>query len=274
LSRRKKIWTISIVAGLLVLISALVLAQPRARTALRLVRGFAPLQQDTRIYYESGAEDLAEHIALALPEAVARVEECHARPFKSGFRVYVCSLHENFTSRIGQPATDPVRGIAFLRDIWVSPKAFAFFGLDTRRQTLVHELSHLHLGQHLGWWSRTKNVPSWFMEGLADWAADTGHERVSRPEAAQAILGGHHLILDAAGHLPFPRDPRDYGLRWPMFHAQSRMFLEFCRSRHQEAFEEFVAAVVDGMRFEAAFQKFIGETLENMWQDFVVSLQT
>lgn len=270
---RKRTWGILAAAALLLSAALAVLALPRARCALRLERGFSTLEADPRIRYEPGAENAASAFAAALPAAVSRVEECQSAPFKKPFRVYVCASHESFTSRIGEPASSPVRGIAFLRDVWVSPKAFDFNGQDTHRETLTHELSHLHLGQMLGWWHRTKEVPSWFQEGLADWVADTGDEQVSMREAREAILGGHSLALDEAGHLPFPRRPDSYGMRWPMFHMQSRMFVEHLRERDEKAFRGLVAAVVRGEKYKSAFTESFGVGLPDAWRDFVRRLE-
>jgi hypothetical protein len=273
LPRKKKTWAILVVAGVLVAAAVLVLMQPRARAALRLVRGFSQLDADPRVRFEPGAEALAGAVATALPAAVRRVEECQSGTFERPFRVYVCASHESFTSHIGEPVSSPVRGIAFPWDIWVSPKAFSFRGKDTHRETVMHELSHLHLGQMLGWWRRTRGVPSWFQEGLADWVADTGDEQVSRREACEAIAGGHRIMLDESGRLPFPRRPDSYGMSWPMFHMQSRMFVEYLRSRDADAFGRFVAAVVRGVEFRSAFSDNFREGLSDAWKDFLRSTE-
>ncbi|MBI4729577.1 MAG: hypothetical protein HY775_08790 [Acidobacteria bacterium] len=273
LPRRKTTWAILIGAGILGAAALLLLAQPRARAALRLVRGFSPLDVERRVWLEHGAEDMAGAIAAALPEVVARVEECQGGPFERSFRVYVCASHESFARHVGEPVSSPVRGIAFLWDVWVSPKAFSFHGRDTHREALTHELSHLHLGQKVGWWHRTKEIPSWFQEGLADWVAGTGDEQVSWREAREAILAGRSLELDESGRLPFPKRPETYGMAWPMFHMQARMFVEYLRSRDAHAFEGFVMAVVGGARFRSAFEDAFGEDLSAVWGDFVQSLE-
>lgn len=264
---------IAIVITLPVLLIGLVLAQPRGRVALRLTTGFIPLQEDTRVFYEPGAEEYAKRFADALPSVVNRVEDCQSLPFESEFRVYVCSSHESFTRHIGQPVSSPVRGIAFLRDIWVSPKAFAFYGKDTHWQTLAHELSHLHLGQHLGWWHRTKYLPNWFLEGLADWVADTGGEIVSREEALEGFRTGRHLVPATSGKLRLsPPTRQDLGVSWPIFHMQSRIFIEYLLARGEEPFSNFIAAVLGGVRFNIAFEEHFGNNMEIVWQDFINSV--
>jgi hypothetical protein len=157
-------------------------------------------------------------------------------------------------------------------DVWVSPKAFAFYGKDTHRQTLAHELSHLHLRQQLGWLRKTQRVPAWFVEGLADWVAGTGEEIVSRNAALKGFINGRHLMPDASGRLPLPKGAHDYGLTWPMFHLQSRMFIEYLHDRDEKSFGRFVAAVVDGDRFDVAFNEHFGDSLEIVWQEFMDAL--
>jgi len=270
---RKKFWVVFVPLGLIVLLLLLALAHPRTRTALRMRSGFLPLEQEVRVFYQPGAEEYARQIADALPAAIARVELFHSLPFVSDFRVYVCASHENFTRYINQPVDDPVRGIAFPRDIWVSPKAFAFYGRDTHRQTLAHELSHLHLGQHLPWWHRVKTIPTWFSEGLADLIADTGDERISREEAIEGFFTGLHLVPDEAGRVPFPKGAQDYGLTWPMFHLQSRMFIEYLYGRDEESFKRFIREILGGARFGITFKDHFGDSLDNVWHEFLESFQ-
>jgi hypothetical protein len=271
---RKKHRKIGIAIGILLLLPLLLLLHPRSRTALRLTSGFVPLEQDERIYYETGAEVFARRVAAALPGAIARVEAYQLLPFKTEFRVYVCSSHESFTRRIGQPATDPVRGISFPWDIWISPLAFEFFGRDTHRQTIIHELSHLHLDQHLGWWQRMRGVPWWFQEGLADWVADTGEEIVSRHDAVESLRYGHHFVPETTGRLSFFRSPQEYGLTWPMFHRQSRMFVEYLLERDGRAFKGFLKSLIGGARFDLSFRRHYGRDLEVVWRDFLENLES
>ena len=269
----KRTLNIAIAIGALVVPTALLLGQPRAITALRLARGYSPLDADARVYYETGAEYLAEAIADALPAAVTRVEGRQLAPFEVAFRVYVCASHESFTRRIGGPVTSPVRGIAFPRDIWVSPRAFSFHGKDTHRETVAHELSHVHLGQKMSWLRRVRGVPSWFQEGLADWVADTGHEQVSRHEARAAVAAGSCIVPEGSGRLRLAPKPPPSGLPWPMFHAQSRMFVEYLRSRGANEFDGFLVAVLRGAEFEAAFGESFHISLLEAWSDFQESMQ-
>jgi len=272
LRSRKARWFL-VVPGFLALLPALLLLHPRVRAGLRLVSGFQPLATDARVYYEPGAEELARLFAAALPAAVARVEEGHGLPFKTDFRIYVCATHESFTRRVGEAPGSPVRGIVLIWDVWLSPRAFDFYGRDTHRQSIAHELSHLHVSQYLGLWGRRGHLPTWFSEGLADQVADTGEERVSLRETLDAFAAGRHLVPDAGGSSLRPRRAEDYGLSWPLLHRQSRMFVEYLAARREAALPRFVAAVLRGAPFEAAFDEHFGGSLDTVWAGFLAAVQ-
>jgi hypothetical protein len=253
--------------GLLALAPLLILVHPRARAALRLSPGFRPLPEDSRVMFEPGAAAHARRMARALPAAIERVETEQGRPFRADVRVYVCATHETFAEHTGQPPTIPVRGMALLWDVWVSPLAFRFEGQDTHRETLTHELSHLHLKQHLGWLGNVAGLPAWFREGLADQVAGTGHERVSRAAALAALRAGPRLDPELSG------GPREHGLSWPMFHGQARLFTEHLRARDPHTFRSFLAAVLDGEPFARATRDHLGATLPQLWSEYLADLQ-
>ncbi len=151
-----------------------------------------------------------------------------------------------------------------IEKMWVTPRS---------RQALAHELSHLHFAQHLGWWNRTKNVPIWFAEGLADWLADTGGEIVSRAEALEAFRSGYHMVPKASGKLRLsPPTLQDLRVSFPMFHMQSRMFVEYLLGRGEEPFKKLITALMKGARFNVAFEEHIGDNLKNVWLDFIHSM--
>jgi len=261
-----------ILFGMLFVLALLPWLHPRARAAVRWSPGFQALEEDSRVFYEPGAEAHARRVAKALPAAMARVEECQGRPLEPGFRVYMCVSHGSFTRRLGESPDSPARGMKLCRDIWVSPLAFDFRGSDTHRQTIAHELSHLHMTQQLGLRSIMGPVPTWFVEGLANWVAHSGGEIVSRRDALEAFARGDHFVPDATGRFLFPRTAKHYGVSWPMLHQQSRLFVEYLHERSGRSFEDFIVAVGRGERFEAAFQAHCGDSLGNAWSNFLESL--
>lgn len=264
-------WVILILLAVL-LSPLLILILPRARTAARLVSGFEPLAADPRVWYEPGAEEYASQLAEALPEAVRRVEALQPLPFEPGFRVYVTATHQRFMELIGQAPRIPVRGITFPWDVWISPRAFDFFGSDTHLQTLTHELSHLHLKHHSGRFGGRRNLPSWFCEGLANQAADMGFDRISREDAVEALISGRHFQPDTEGRFLL-KDAAQYGITWPLLHSQSRLFLDYLRVRDPEALGRHLLALFDGEDFGESFAEHYGENLGAVWSDFLFNLQ-
>jgi hypothetical protein len=270
---RKSTVVLILTLALLVVLVILALRIPRLRTALRIVDGFEPLDGYELVYFEKGAEEYARKVAEVLPDAIERVETMQVRPFRTLPRIYVCSTHEGFTEQIGEAPETPVRGIAFKRDVWLSPLVFSFFGRDTHTQSLLHELSHTHISQHLSFLHRLRKIPTWFNEGLADWVAGTGAERVSREEGIAAIKAGRFMAPDDAGQLPLPKTPEDYGLTWPMFHVQSLMFVEYLALKDREVFDSFLGDVLDGNDFGPSFVEHFGAGPYIVWQEFAAGLE-
>jgi len=265
-------WILISGLAILVITAILLLASPRATAALRWTPGFKPLAGDSRVFFEFGASDAAREFADALPDAIAKVEEMHGLPFEGEFRVYVCSTHRSFTEHLGLPESSPVRGIV-MRDIWLSPLAFEFHGRDTHRESLTHELSHLHLRQHLGWIRNQRNIPTWFAEGLADVVANTGGEIFTRQMALASFAEGRHFVPDAEGQFPFTRRLRAYGVPAPLLHQQSRMFVEYLRTRNSQAFRQFLYALLQGAEFAESFSIHFGVDLERSWHQFLTSME-
>ena len=264
----------ALISGLVVLAIAtiLLLAYPRTTAALRWKPGFDPLTSDPRVFFEPGASTAAQQFADALPEALARVEETHGLPFVGDFRLYICSTHQSFVGHLDLPRDSPVRGMV-MRDIWLSPLVFDFHGRDTHRESLAHELSHLHVRQHLGWRKSVQGIPTWFAEGLADVAADTGGEIFTRQMALSAFAEGRHFVPDAYGRFPIPRGLLDYGVPAPLLHQQSRMFVEYLQADDPTGFRSFVVEVLHGAAFPTAFQERFERDLDRAWQDFLRSLE-
>jgi len=271
MSRPRRTIVFAALASALALISALLL-NPRAQAALRITPGFSPLDTDPRVFYEPGGEEIARQFAAALPKAVATIEGTLSLPFRSEPRVYVPASHESFARHLGMPAATPVRGLAFSRDIWVSPGAFSFRGQDTHEQAVAHELTHLFIDQQVGWLHRVRFVPDWFVEGMADWVSGTGFDAASKEEALGALRSGQQMVPDDTGAFPLPKGAADYGLTWPIFHGQSRMFIEYLHDGREQSFRGLVRSVLSGERFGPAFEEHYGRTLAEEWTSFVESL--
>ena len=211
---------------------------------------------------------MAVVVATDLAEAISTVEREQFRPFAKPVQVYVTRDEESFADFTGMPKQ--VRGV-------LTAKLFLSGRLrqepDRINRVLIHELSHLHLGQQLGIYGYNANLPSWFQEGLAvTVSGGGGAEKMSEAEAAKAILAGKGLKPEASGSFFFKKSAHSYGIEPPLFYRQSGMFVAWLRRLDQERFRSFLLAIEDGGEFEESFNKAFGLSLDKAWLRFVGQL--
>jgi hypothetical protein len=235
---------------------------------------FIPHALDGHVLYEPGAEKEAEAIADCLEAAAALVEREHGLPFRQPFTVYVCATQKAFNEFIAKPPGGLGRGASVLnRSVYIAPRAFSFGGLDTHREVLAHELSHLNMRQQLGYIRHLRNIPTWFNEGLANTIAGSGGEWIAEETAVAAILAGRHFAPDLEGRLPTPKSASDYGMEYPMFHKQTKMFVTYLRDRNEPAFRAFLLDIQRGEPFAKTFSERFGTDVYGMWNAFVTDLE-
>src|SRR5262252_1531702 len=70
------------------------------------------LSANSQVHYQPGAEDFARDVAALLPDAIARVEGVHGRPFARPVTVGVYATPEAFAAANGQGSEVPV-GVTF-----------------------------------------------------------------------------------------------------------------------------------------------------------------
>jgi len=266
---------IMVAAGTLALVGTGVALSrnPVGRALLKPKSGFLPVETDHRVFVEAGAEERASLVAFFLPQAIALIEGSQGRPFKKPFRVYVCATQGSLNEFIGLPPGAPIRGTVRFGEVFLAPSAFDWRGEDLHRESLLHELSHLHLRQQLGFLASRGNIPSWFHEGLADLVSGAGGEGISDEEARQAILGGPTLQPDSTGSLWSLRSVTDQGLRGPMFHKQSRMFLAYLESRDPGGFHAFLLQLQEEKELAGPFRAAFGAGVGEVWEEFRTALQ-
>jgi hypothetical protein len=231
---------------------------------------FLEIQEEERVLYEPGAETHARAIADFLPEAVSRVEEKQLVPFSRTFHIYVCNTQKSLSEYLGTRSVYPIRGAVLGGNILISPSAFSFQGQDTYRESILHELSHLHLRQQLGQ-IREKGIPIWFREGLADYVAGSGGEGVSEAEASDMILSGRHFIpvVRSSVFSSFPKALND--LSGPMFHRQVKMFVTYLAETRPMQFGTLLKGIVDGSSFEDSLEGAAFD-LQVLWSEFIQGL--
>src|SRR5262245_289878 len=198
---------------------------------------FETLPADNRVRYDSGARRFAERVAELLPAAIAQVEAAHYRSFTGPVTVYVCGNPECFEREL--PAgTNFTAAVIYDNRLLLAPRLF------DREPTrlypiLVHELSHLHLGQSLGHY--TMRIPVWFHEGLASLVAEGGGaDLVDEAEALGAIAEGRYFLPDAV-HDEMRRKYADHWhLRIGMLYRQSMMFLAYLKAGSEQRFRNLL----------------------------------
>ncbi len=266
---RKKIIIFSILGIFILSLLAFFLLSPIGRALLKSKSHFIAHEADSRVLYEPGAEGFAENIADFLPRAVKRVEEGHFLPFKKPFKVYVFSTQKSHNESLANTTSYPIRGAATPRNVFIAPSAFSFKGLDTHKESLMHELSHLHLNQRLGFLKR-RRIPSWFTEGLANIIAGSGGEGISDEMAIQSIREGRHLIIPERGGFlrNLTKTIQEAGLTGPMYHKQNKMFVDYINGLNPEAFKKLVLAVQEGEAFSPSFLEYFETKPEEIWKQF------
>jgi hypothetical protein len=266
---RKKIIIFSILGIFIVSVLVFFLRSPIGRALLKSKSHFIAHEADSRILYEPGAEGFAAKIADFLPTAIKRVEEGHFLPFKKPFKVYVFNTQKSHNESLANTTSYPIRGAAGQKNVFIAPSAFSFKGMDTHRESLIHELSHLHLSQRLGF-LKGRRIPSWLTEGLANIIAGSGGEGISDEMAIQSIKEGRHLIIpERRGFLKrLTKTIQEAGLTGPMYHKQNKMFVDYINSLNPEAFKKLVLAVQEGEAFSESFLEYFERSPEEMWTRF------
>lgn len=268
--KKRTKWIVFMIVFLILAAGSLMfLTSPIGRALLKSKAHFKTSTIDSRVLYEPGAREYADKIALALPDAINKVETGHFAPFKKPIKIYVCQSQQSFSSYTAMSGTFG-RGAATARSVYIAPLAFNFRGMDTHRQSLAHELSHHHLMSRLGMFGlgvRIK-IPVWFGEGLANEVAGSGGEGISDQQAIDAIKQGKELLLKEKGSLfgAFHENfPNMHG--W-MFHKQNRMFLEYIRANYVDGLKKTLSLLYVGASFAESFKAGFGMEIDEMWTRF------
>lgn len=244
---------------------------PPQHDAIYALGHFGPLPADSRIYYEPGAWPYAERVALVLPEAIAQVERRQYQPFAKPVAIYVCGSEECFARYVPHPP-NLTAAVVFENRLLLAPRLFT---REPERlyPILVHELSHLHLGQRLGHY--TMAIPVWFHEGLAALVADGGGADLAHEEdAALAAAAGRHFVPDAAHEAARRKNAEHWGLKITLFYRQAMMFVAHLKARGEARFRAFVLALQRGGDFDAAFMESFGASAAAAAREFFGSLRS
>lgn len=270
--KKRKIILMAVLSIFIVLIAAF-LFSPYSTVLLKSKSQFIQHASTSNVYYEPGAEVYADSIARYLPVAVERVEQVHGLPFEESFKIYVCNTQKSFNEYTANSSASPypIRGTALLGDVLIAPSAFNFIGRDTHKETLMHELSHLHIRQRLGFF-KARKIPAWFHEGFADYVAGSGGEGISLSEAINFILNGKHFIPEEEGEIFGSLHEASNGLSGPMFHRQVKMFVTWLIESDSLMFKSFLRKIQNGESFNESFNNIMGSGIKDKWVQFLSHL--
>jgi hypothetical protein len=245
-------------------------AAPGARDAITELTSFTPLAAMPQVRYAGGAHDYAARVAAVLPHAVATVEAQHYRRFRRAPEVFVCDTQACF-DRVVHRRYNFSAAVVYDNRLVLSPQLFESAAARLA-PVLIHELSHLHMGQVLGHYSMA--IPVWFHEGFASLvAAGGGADLVTDTQTWQAIDAGERFLPDEQ-HLAWTRTMASaWKLRVSVFYRQAYLYLRDLRARDGAAFRDFIERLYGGEAFDEAFAQALQANPQRSALAFFLRLQ-
>jgi len=240
--------------------------------------GLPALGGDGRVRYQPGAEDFAREIERLLPDAMARVEATHGRPFGRPFIVAAFLDDEAYAGANGRGNAIP-NGVTFLDRVTLSPRLWRE---DRKRLAayLTHELSHEHLQSLLSAVEYIR-IPVWFTEGIAVMASNGGGAQLVPAEnARRAICAGRVietpdqplLFGNVSLKAPEPNaEGEDILIRMHMAYRQAGLFVAFLNDIDPTAFETLLDRLYAGGPFKEAFEASYNSTVAQIRLRFLAT---
>ncbi len=220
------------------------------------------------IKYEPGGEAYAQALAMLLPEAIQKVESAHYRTFRRPPELFICASLSCFASYVKTPNLSAA--VVANNRLFLTPKLFS----EERRRLpsiLVHELSHVHLGQQLGHFDSA--IPVWFHEGFATYVANGGGaDSVTDHDALAAAKAGRYFFPQYRSSRHSRKYAHDLQLPIHLFYRQAKLFIAHLQQINAPAFQAFLIDLQDGEEFYFAFYRAYGTDLATVAEQFLMSL--
>jgi len=238
----------------------------------RLTYDFEELSSSINILYEIGAEDLAMYTDENLEDIFSEVEAQQYLQFKAPEEIKVILFNDKGRYSNYSSASMRTRGSATTNDIYISP--IIRERIETFRSVLKHELSHIHIRQYIGTWSYVRDIPGWFLEGLAvESSGGAGAENVSTEEAIKFIKAGKYFSPRTEGGFLRHNSAHDYGLKPHMYYRQAGLFVRYLKELDNDSFKRSYIGLTKGESFGIVWKMHYGKNLEELWEGFIEKLQ-
>lgn len=237
----------------------------------RLTYNFVPLPENGQILYEPGAEELAKLAATHFASSLDKVERQQYVPFKdvSAIRIYVFndrSRYANFSH-----ASILTRGSSTTDEVYLSEKLRE--KIDTLPNIFAHELSHVHIRQYTGTFKYVRDIPGWFLEGIAVSSSSGGGAETVTPEQAQmAIRNANRFEPDDSGRIIGHKTAHNYGLEPHMYYRQASVFVEYLSKTNPQGFGAALKDVLNGNSFRDVWQQHYGQNIFELWRSYEKSI--
>ncbi len=238
----------------------------------RLAYDFVTLPENSQILYEAGAEDLAKLAAAELALGMSKVERRQCLPFNSRqlIKIYIFNDRNHYANFSNAPAI--TWGSSTTDEIYLSEKLRE--RISTLPNILIHELSHVHIRQYVGTFKYIKDIPGWFLEGLAvSVSSGGGAGDITAEEAQTALENGNRFEPDDSGSIIGPKTAHNYGLEPKMYYRQAGLFVDYLQKTNPHAFEAALVGVLNGASFREVWPMHYGRTIADLWQSFEKSIR-
>lgn len=266
--KTKRLIVLCVILFILIIVSLLFARSRIGIALLKSKKHFITYQLDNRVLYEPGAEENAAKIVELLNSSIAKVEQKQFLPFKKPFLVYVCNTQESLNEYIAHPPEAKVVGVSVLGNVMISPRAFQPNLILSYDEVLLHELSHLHLRQRLGYFGFIRNAPAWFHEGLANMVAHEDIDEWNIEDVKKALSNGIHFTPEDKGTTFKMKRVWDYGIDYRLFHKQNALFVKFLNEKDSAAFKKFLLDILNGIKFPDSISRHYGKNVKVLWEEF------
>lgn len=238
----------------------------------RIAYDFVGLDGPYNIFYEPGAEDLTQLVAENLTIGLEKVRQSQYVPFKdiNAIKVYVFNDINRY-ARFSN-ASKLTRGSSTTDEVYISVKLRD--KINTLPGILTHELSHVHIRQYTGTWRYIRDIPGWFLEGMAVLtSAGAGAESVSSQEAIQYLKTDPAFLLQDSGGFYRHKYAHDYGLKPHMYYRLASLYVGYLRQSNPQGFAAAFNDMLQQSSYGEAWAKHYGKSNAELWQEFLASLK-